>query len=120
MSSTNVSDSGSTRSPKSTCRLPTPNHRYSDSSCVRCSGASASVSKKISRPTTNAAATVRDTEPVAPPVRAAAGEQQHDAPSAGSANSSQARDAVPVAGDDLGQLGHRRFSTVRGAVHGGS
>src|SRR5690349_2678329 len=102
MSSTNVSDSGSSRSPKSTCREPTPNQRKSDSSRVRCSGSSARVSKKISRPTTKAAATVAT--PSQWPQRSARrpASSSTRAPNAGSANSSQASPAVPVAGRTSG------------------
>src|SRR4051812_24034212 len=102
MSSTNVSDSGSRRSPKSTCRPPTPNHRNSESSRMRCSGASASVSRKTSTPTTNDAAIVRTPSqwPQGSARRPASSSTR--APSAGRANSSQASDAVPVASPTSG------------------
>ena len=97
ISSTNAIDSGSSRSPKSTLSASTAIQLYSESSLILASGALPRKSKKISRPTTNAVRTVPQPSQWPhlsvrrPPTNSTS------APSAGSAISSQASPAIPVA-----------------------
>src|SRR5882724_10484819 len=102
ISSTKVSESGSIRSPKSTCSAFAGIQRYRFSSAVRCSGARPRVCRKIVRPTTKDATTVRQpsTCPQASARRPARNSTR--APNAGSTNSNQASPVTPVAASTCG------------------
>src|SRR5882757_8788434 len=102
ISSTKVSESGSIRSPKSTCSAFTGIQRYRFSSEVRCSGARPRVCRKIVRPTAKAATTVRQPSRWPQALARRPARNSTRAPKAGSTNSNQANPVTPVAASTCG------------------
>src|SRR5882757_8430343 len=98
ISSTKVRESGSSRSPNSTCSAFTGIQSYRCSSVVRCSGDAPRACSNSNRPTTNAATTVR--QPSRCPQASVRRPPRNStrAPNAGNASSSQASPPTPVAG----------------------